>query len=86
MLDEFILEVCLVLPFTLCLGSGFSVVRQRSQAAGVFRGFSLGTGFDVTRPLRAALAARFLIVLFRFTVALSWSITGASKTTFLSDQ
>ena len=72
--------------FMLCLGSGFSIVRQRSQAAGIVTGFSLRTGFDAGRPLPAALTFCFLIVLFRFRVALSQSITGASKTTFLSDQ
>jgi hypothetical protein len=70
----------------LCLGSGFSVVLQRSQAAGIVTGFSLRTGFDGSRPLLAARAFGFLIVLFVFTVVLSQSITGASKTPFLSDQ
>ena len=72
--------------FMWCLGSGFWVARQRSQAAGIVTGFSLRTGFAASRPLPAALVFRFLFVLFRFTVALSPSITGASKTTFLSDR
>ena len=57
-------------------GFRFSVARQRSQAAGNVMGFGLRTGFDASRRLRAALTLRFLIVLFRFTVALSQSITG----------
>ena len=72
--------------FMVCLASGFSDVRQRSQAAGIVTGFSLRTGFDVSRPLPAALAFRFLIVLFRFTVALSQRMSSGSKTTFLSDR
>ena len=68
------------------LGFRFSVVRQRSQAAGIVTGFGLRTGFAASRLLPAALAFRFLIVLFRFTVALSQSMSGGSKTTFLSDR
>jgi len=134
----------------LCLGSGFSIVCQRSQAAGIVTGLSLRTGFVAGRPLPAALILRFLIgthlgtttrnflprparnergegqgrgvfnrigllspalsscgggegvaassrmvvvsrcafliVLFRFTVALSQSIADASKTSLLSNR
>ena len=72
--------------FMLCLGSGFSIIRQRSQAAGIVTGFSLRTGFDAGRPLPAALTFCFLIVLFRFRVALSQSIADASKTSLLSNR
>jgi len=71
----------------LYLGSGFSVVRQRSQAAGIVTGFSLRTGFDASRSLTAALVFRFLFVrLFRFTAPLSQRIADASKTSLLSNQ
>jgi hypothetical protein len=61
-------------------------LHGHSQTAGIVTNFNMRTGFDARRPLPAALVFRFFFVLFRFTLAISQWITGASKTTFLSDR